>query len=227
MVKASDNTVSAVNQLSKDSNRFFLGRTAANKRLLILGNSITKHGPKKEIGWENDWGMAASKRENDYVHLLESHFEKDEKEVYIMVRQAATWEREFATDDKILNSFMNEKDFNADVILFRLGENVHLYNDKDAESFLKSLIELIKFLSKKQTQVLFTTCFWKNDLVDEQIKRAAEQLNFPCLEFYKLSQMPGAMAKGQFWHDGVQIHPSDLGMSEIEKAIYPELLKMI
>lgn len=43
---------------------------AAFRRILFCGNSLTRHGPKADIGWTNDWGMAASAPERDYVHLL-------------------------------------------------------------------------------------------------------------------------------------------------------------
>ena len=39
-------------------------------RVLFIGNSITKHEPKPEIGWYGCWGMAASAEERDYVHIL-------------------------------------------------------------------------------------------------------------------------------------------------------------
>ena len=32
-----------------------------------MGNSITRHGPKEEIGWPYDWGMAASAFEHQGV----------------------------------------------------------------------------------------------------------------------------------------------------------------
>lgn len=38
-------------------------------RVLVLGNSITKH-PITSYWW-GEWGMAASKKENDFVHKLE------------------------------------------------------------------------------------------------------------------------------------------------------------
>ena len=41
-------------------------------KILFLGNSITRHGPSQAVGWSGDWGMAASAREKDFVHLVTS-----------------------------------------------------------------------------------------------------------------------------------------------------------
>ena len=80
------NNVSALNQLSEE-NLFQTFNNAGKRRFLFVGNSITRHGPKPEIGWENDWGMAASKKENDYVHVTVSMLEKVEGEIdYCIVK---------------------------------------------------------------------------------------------------------------------------------------------
>ena len=55
-----DNTVAAEGQMKNSSTVYYLGNPAAARRLLIVGNSITRHGPLAEIGWLHDWGMAAS-----------------------------------------------------------------------------------------------------------------------------------------------------------------------
>ncbi|MCA9021036.1 MAG: SGNH/GDSL hydrolase family protein, partial [Planctomycetaceae bacterium] len=48
----------------------------AFKKILFLGNSITLHGPSKKIGWEGNWGMAASSLDKDYVHIVTDSFTK-------------------------------------------------------------------------------------------------------------------------------------------------------
>jgi hypothetical protein len=42
-------------------------------RVLVLGNSITQHGPSDAVGWTGDWGMAATSIEKDFVHVLQKH----------------------------------------------------------------------------------------------------------------------------------------------------------
>lgn len=40
--------------------------------LLIIGNSITFHGPDPAVGWSGDWGMAAPSAATDFSHLAAS-----------------------------------------------------------------------------------------------------------------------------------------------------------
>ena len=42
------------------------------RKILFVGNSITRHGPNPAIGWTNNWGMAASAEAKDYVHVVQS-----------------------------------------------------------------------------------------------------------------------------------------------------------
>ncbi|MDO7885314.1 hypothetical protein [Hymenobacter cheonanensis] len=39
-------------------------------KIIVLGNSITRHPPLAEIHWPHNWGMAATSQDKDFVHLL-------------------------------------------------------------------------------------------------------------------------------------------------------------
>ena len=69
MEQMDKNTVKSENQLNKMSHITFENETGKGARVLFVGNSITRHGVKADIGWFNDWGMAATSKENDYVHI--------------------------------------------------------------------------------------------------------------------------------------------------------------
>ena len=49
---------------------------AGVRKILIIGNSISRHHVKPSIGWTSHWGMAASAREKDYVHILISELDR-------------------------------------------------------------------------------------------------------------------------------------------------------
>jgi hypothetical protein len=37
--------------------------------VVVIGNSITRHHPLAAIGWDGDWGMAASAADKDFAHV--------------------------------------------------------------------------------------------------------------------------------------------------------------
>lgn len=87
------NIISELEILSYSSQMLFAGLTQVNDcafihsqpgtflssdtlKVVCLGNSITKHPYKQEVEWYADWGMAASKEEFDYCHVLQRRLRK-------------------------------------------------------------------------------------------------------------------------------------------------------
>jgi len=93
-------------------------------KVLFLGNSITNHGPNAKIGWNCHWGMAASAKEKDFVHLILQAFAKVAgKQPEAIITNVATFERKYETYD-LDAGLKKEFAFKADLVIIAIGENV-------------------------------------------------------------------------------------------------------
>lgn len=187
------------------------------KRILFVGNSITRHAPAPELGWYGDWGMAASSRDTDYVHHMIGQIKEYNSQTEFMFRNIAEYERNFW--DFELDKFKDIRDFNADIIIMRIAENV---NDKEAgeRGFEKYYNELIKYFNVSGNATIFcTNSFWPNKNVNMQIKKAADQNNYVFVDISMLYYDEENMAKKEFENEGVGLHPSDKGMENIANII--------
>lgn len=226
MERIKENTVPADSQIRKNNRIKVFGKTDARTKILILGNSITWHEYKDQIGWFGDWGMAASAKENDYLHLLCDKLgalNEPYGDVCVMARQASTWELGYKKED-VLNDFCTEKEFEPDVLVFRLGENIR--GDINEKLLYAKIEELVEYLCPKG-KVVFTTGFWKNDIVDGCIKRCALKTSAIIVDLNDIGDDESNMAIGKFAHHGVEIHPGDKGMKEIADALYDALKDII
>ena len=208
------NTVPAEHQMAGTDEVSFLGEREAPLKILVLGNSITRHAPSEAIGWHGDWGMAASAPQKDYVHRLFAMLKESGAEPYMMVRQASHWERHFREAD-CLSAYEDERAFGADIVIFRLGENV---GRTSSEEFRDAILRLLGFVMPVGARAVLTTCFWKNDIRDRAIREAAEALGSPCADIGCTDE--ALMALGAFSHRGVAAHPGDEGMAMIAEKIF-------
>ena len=115
-------------------------------KIAFIGNSITLHGIAENIGWTHESGMAASKLENDYVHLLieKIALNKNVSIEYAIVNTSG-FERNFEIFDYArLNRI---KEFSPDYVIFQLGENVSNEDIKDKyDLFIDKYTKLINNL---------------------------------------------------------------------------------
>ena len=137
------NSVRSDNQVSK--NVLFEGTANGKPRIMFVGNSITLHRPAPEIGWYGDWGMAASSKDRDYVHLLINHIKSKYPDAAFCIVQAAAWEREYRSCE-IQKVCAGAESFDPDIIITRLSENIPA-DDIDSEPLISSMRNLHEYLS--------------------------------------------------------------------------------
>jgi hypothetical protein len=202
------------------------GKTAY-KHALIIGNSITRHSIAPF--WWGNWGMAASTREKDFVHVLVSRLRSRNPKMDFSILQAANWERNHNTFQ--LSSYDSLFINKPDLVIIRLGENV-----KEMQGFEQSYLRFIQYIKEKSpaARIVASGNFWTNEAKDLAIINAAKTAG---ILFIPLSELDirenksaiGAIVTGDDGmqhtvdHNGVANHPGDEGMKQIAEKIYQHL----
>lgn len=220
------NTVPAKDQLKDQGCIRFFNTAGTGKRILFVGNSITLHGVRPEIGWHGCWGMAASAEEKDYVHLTMGKVRSIIPDAAFCICQVADWERNFFRGDEVLEQYAYARAFEADIILLRMVENCPK-KEYEYNIFMEQLDKLVRYLNKTGTaKVIVTTGFWKHP-ADEALRAWAATNSAPLCELGHLGEQDEMKAIGLFDHSGVANHPGDAGMQAIADAIWNELQPML
>lgn len=188
---------------------------------LAIGNSITKHGICGY--WWNEHGMAASREDKDYVHLVKNGIEDREKEIsvsalaynyYLWEVQALDRAETFSLIEPYLSDEIN-------LITIQLGENV-----VDTTTLKEDFVELIKYIKVKapNAKILLVGEFWKDDEIDAAKRYAAELCKIDFIDLSRIQNLDeykagiGAVVfdkngdKHIIEHKGVAEHPNDKGM---------------
>lgn len=210
------NTVAAKSQLKPPEFVSFINENADGIRVQFIGNSITRHGKKPDIGWNNDFGMAASAIENDYVHQVLAGLK--EKAGAACITQVSEWERNYKKGHEMLALYNAAKPFGADIIIMRCAENCPT-KDFDADVFKAEYKQLITYFNPKNTaKAVLTTSFWKHP-ADAAIEEIAKENGYPFVYLGDLGERDDMKAIGKVSHEGVANHPGDSGMKEIANRI--------
>jgi len=200
---------------------------AKMNKVLFLGNSITLHEPKPEIGWFDRWGMAASSEENDYVHLILRSLTKARgTEPQSIVTNIVPFERDFETYDIDAN-LKKEIEFKADLVIVAIGENVpELTSEQAKKSFKVSFKNLLqKLKAASEPTIVVRSCFWHNPVKDAILKQVCDDVGGIFVDMSNLDKDERNFARSerQFSHKGVAAHPGDRGMQAIANLILKAL----
>ena len=200
---------------------------AQPQRILFVGNSLTSHGPKADIDWHGNWGMAATSLDKDYVHVVTKALAtKQGTTPVIMIKNVADFERAHVGYD-IAGKFADAAAFKADLIILCIGENVAALKTPEAQAkYQEQVIALLKTLqSKPKAQIIVRSSFWANTAKDTAMRQACETVGGTFVDISALSKDEKNYARSErpYKHAGVAHHPGDRGMA----AIAEEIVKVV
>jgi len=205
-------------------------RTFANKSvdILIVGNSISIHGICDY--WWGNWGMAASSKNEDYVHKLATMISR-KYNVKFSVINFAIWEINAHDRDEFLELLNLELSKNPNYLILQLGENITDTKtlERDFESFIKHITNI-----SPKTKIIIIGNFWENYVVDDIKNKVCQKykITFVSLKNIQNEKFSNKLGNTVYdesgnihiiEHSGVAKHPNDEGMENIAKLIYNNL----
>ena len=190
-------------------------------QILILGNSMTVHQPKPEIGWEGSWGMAASAPENDYIHLLATQFKQWNPSIQLSYFNIAEFERSYWNYN--FSNLDSLTGIAPDLLIINLGENVKETKAQEL-NFGYALLQLRNhFTDTENTETVFIGSFWPKSTINFQIQKLCETRGYRFVPIADLFNDKSNIAAQNYSHEGVGNHPSDQGMKKIAERIISHL----
>jgi hypothetical protein len=199
--------------------------------IAFIGNSLTLHPPKNDIGWELNNGMAASNKNNDYAHKLLAALKINEEDSYI--RNFYPFESEPSVAKNHISSLQNVIKKRPKIVIVQLGENVtlsvrHPFDSiVQISSFPKNYSDLIATLKNDSDKVYCVSTFWESRLKDYFIKKGCEESGGVYVyigDIYKDTNNADTK-RIDYAHKGVDAHPKDWGMNQISLRLQEAILK--
>jgi alpha-galactosidase len=204
-------------------------------KLLFVGNSITYHGANSGVGWTGNWGMAASERSKDYVHLLTAEARKLSPDLVMDYVNIAEIERLGQTDGSFANTaslvsqkFGDKTAFGADIIIFTIGANVN-YASGFTPADYAGIVSA--FNPNGKAKVIAGVTVLTSDDVKDVITSYASSYNKPLVDmhtgFNKTEHPEYFPVKTPGFYENVSVgvlgHPGDAGMAAMADLLKPAL----
>jgi len=206
---------------------FFSKSALANsdlfKNVIFVGNSITKHPPSKKWKWVNNWGMAASKEENDYVHLLIDGLQSRGYQATEKIFSVAPLERGRESAENFVRKATQDY---FDLIVVQIGDNVNK-SQKNIDRFMVDYETVLSGLMAKNNHAVLRCIglWWGGGELGNRLKDICESFGGVFIDVSDISSnndFRGVAAYPGF-PAAVKNHPGDLGMH----AIYQRIMNSI
>lgn len=206
-------------------------------KYVSYGNSYHWHAKAEGIGWNGDWGMAASSPADDYVHKLTAHLQSRYGENNVVhlynIYGADTGSANFETsivnlpDDydytemlSGVKAFLIEEQ--PDVVTIQYGENS---GSVTVAQFRNALTQFVRTVleANPDAVVLITNPHW-GDTKKQAVAEAAAALDIPYVDFSFINNKAEYFAYSSAFvanaSSGVKSHPGDKGHTWIADSMY-------
>ena len=213
-------------------------------KVLIIGNSITKHSPSPSNGWLGSLGMAATSAENDYVHILISRVNEKHSDVEFKWENIYEFEKYFYDYSKFdTQTYKPLADYGADIIIATFGANIrNVINEQDSgfetdEIFTperySDIIEFFNPDGKAEVLAGITTLTPYENA--EIIKLSAQRNGYILVDMSDLTERKYTAAdykenSAVFTSNVIEPvlnHPGNLGMEKMAERIFMVLTRLL
>lgn len=201
---------------------------AVPEKVVFIGNSLL-------VGWQGQFGMAASAPGRDYAALLEEEIARRLRRTPEVIRISAAAFESAASDadaEPFFAKLREEIPQDAQLVLVQLGDNVPRDSENNyfAQSGAPQLLRLLRALAPN-ARIAWAGMWYINADAMRAIREACQAFGAACVDFTDLPAMEGSsasvgdavmLADGSSLtidNEGVASHPSDTGMQRIAQRI--------
>ena len=152
-------------------------------KYFAIGNSFTNH-PINNAWWGN-YGMAASCRENDYVHQFESQIKPYFDSVGTEAVYYRDWEWASGGGGRIatLSQLDDYLQPDLDLVTIFLGENV--LDRSWLESDYQNLVNYVKYKSPN-AKIIMVGMFWQDEEIDQMKRNVCVASGIPFVDLHEI-----------------------------------------
>lgn len=210
---------------------------------LAIGDSITLHGPKEDLGWlGTPRGMAASEPSKDYVNILKGLLQGANPANASEVKVVGRLGKLSGGTIEQMNTVLDElKAWRADLVTIQLGENDPLaeIGEEEFEKRYRSLLDAL--LSDGSNPLIICTGVWlpgvgldagnpteyprgsEGAIKDAIIRKLCGERRLRYVSIAPVAANPANHGFGET--PGVRWHPNDSGMKWYADAIFAAFQK--
>jgi len=185
------------------------------KEMLVVGDAISCCAPLPELGWNHDWGMAATTRDSDYVHQLYTELRKSSPALKLSVDSIMYQDT--------MTGWVHLIPCSADLIVIQLSENYK--GGISLEEYGDAYGQMIEELCESGQKTVVCLGPWKNTQLEPVIAQAAANHGAIFLSLQGIRSDPANRAAADGRYPKLGDMPGDLGMKRIAEAVCDALGK--